>query len=102
MKILTNIDDEIYNWIISHNEGATFLPITLKLYDAIRNGEPFPEDYKNSDTENLTEKEKEFLTLLFKIGKEIIEAEEVFNAFDDNSFDRNDLFNLSEKLGIDY
>lgn len=54
------------------------------------------------NTENLSEKEKEFLTLLFKIGKEIIEAEEVFNAFDDNSFDRNDLFNLSEKLGIEY
>ena len=101
MKIITNIDDEIYNWIISHNEGATFLPFTLKLYDAIRNGEPL-EDYKNSDTENLTEKEKEFLTLLIKIGKEIIEAEEVFNAFDDNSFDRNDLFDLSKKLGIDY
>lgn len=103
MKILTNIDDDIYNWITSHNEGVTFLPITLKLYDGIRNGEPFPEDYKNSDTENLTEKEKEFLTLLFKIGKEIVESDGgVFNTFSVNSFDRNDLFNLSEKLGIDY
>ena len=52
--------------------------------------------------ENLSEKEKEFLTLLFKIGKEIIDSEEVFNTFSENSFDRNDLFNLSEKLGIDY
>ena len=52
--------------------------------------------------ENLTEKEKVFLTLLFKIGKEIIDSEEVFNAFDDNSFDRNDLFALAEKLGIEY
>lgn len=50
----------------------------------------------------LSEKEKEFLTLLFKIGKEIMESEEVFNAFSENSFDRNDLFNLSEKLGIEY
>ena len=53
--------------------------------------------------ENLSEKEKEFLTLLFKIGKEIIESDGgVFNTFSDNSFDRNDLFNLSEKLGIEY
>lgn len=53
-------------------------------------------------SENLSEKEKEFLTLLFKIGKEIIESSDgVFNAFDDNSFDRNDLFALSIKLEIE-
>lgn len=53
--------------------------------------------------ENLTEKEKEFLILLFKIGREIVESDGgVFNTFSENSFDRNDLFNLSEKLGIEY
>lgn len=53
--------------------------------------------------ENLTEKEKEFLTLLFKIGREIIESDDgVFNSFSENSIDRNELFDLSIKLGIDY
>ena len=48
--------------------------------------------------ENLTEEEKAFLTLLFKIGKEIIESNGGnFNTF----FTRNDLFDLSEKLGIE-
>lgn len=55
------------------------------------------------NSENLTEKEKEFLTLLFKFGNEIIEADGgVFNPFGENSFDRNDLFELSIKLGIEY
>ena len=55
------------------------------------------------NSENFTEKEKEFLTLLFTIGNKIVEAGDgVFNPYSENSFDRHDLFNLSEKLGIDY
>ena len=48
----------------------------------------------------LTEKEKEFLSFLFRLGNEIIKADDgTFNTFSENSFDRNDLFNLAEKLG---
>ena len=50
-----------------------------------------------------TDNEKEYLTLLFKIGNLIIEAEDgCFNPLSMNCIDRNEFFNLSDKLGIEY
>ena len=50
-----------------------------------------------------TDKEKEFLTMLFEMGNLIIESDGgSFNYFSENAIDRNEFFNLSEKLGIDY
>lgn len=50
-----------------------------------------------------TEKEKEFLTMLFKIGELIIETENgYFNPYSSNCIDRHDFFTLAEKLRIEY
>lgn len=52
-------------------------------------------------SEELTEKEKRFLSMLFTIGNSIIEH----TRKDDESilyFDSNDLYNLSVKLDIVY
>ena len=53
-------------------------------------------------SENLTELEKKFLTMLMKIGNEIIEAQDGYLDFNYESFSRNDLFNLAQKLGVEY
>lgn len=52
-------------------------------------------------SEELTEKEKRYLSMLFVIGNNFIE-----HTLEDNtsvlSFTANDLYYLAEKLGIDY
>lgn len=53
--------------------------------------------------EELTEKEKEFLTMLVQIGSTIVEASNgsiVLRSYE--YFDRNELFNLATKLGVEY
>lgn len=49
----------------------------------------------------LTDEEIKFLTMLFEIGNRIIEN---YKNDDESylSFNSDDLFNLSEKFGIDY
>lgn len=50
-----------------------------------------------------TEAEKELLTLLFKIGNMIVETQDgYFYPHCKPYFDRNEFFNLAEKLGINY
>lgn len=56
------------------------------------------EDIKMEFTDN----EKGFLTLLFNIGNEIIEAAGGYYEINYESFDRGDLFRLAEKLKIEY
>lgn len=51
--------------------------------------------------EDLTDKEKQFLSMLFKIGH-IVTDEISKDSTSILSFDRDDLFNLARKLGIDY
>lgn len=53
------------------------------------------------DDNKLTDKEKEFLSILLDIGDIIIENSNGYyemRSYDD--FDRNEMFNLREKLGI--
>lgn len=56
------------------------------------------EDMKMEFTDN----EKGFLTLLFNIGNEIIEAAGGYYEINYESFGRGDLFQLAEKLKIEY
>lgn len=49
-----------------------------------------------------TEIEKKFLTMLFQIGELIISTDDGYYEINYETFDRNDLFNLAEKLGVDY
>ena len=49
-----------------------------------------------------TDNEKDFLTLLFNIGNKIIEAADGYYEINNESFDRDDLFRLAEKLKIEY
>lgn len=50
----------------------------------------------------LTEHEKEFLTMLLSIGETVINAcDGYFVLNDGDSFDRSDLFYLAKKLNID-
>ena len=49
-----------------------------------------------------TDKEKKFLKLLFNIGNKIIETANGYYEINYESFDRNDLFQLAEKVGIEY
>lgn len=48
-----------------------------------------------------TENEKNVLNMMFTICKTIIEAQGGYMEIDYESFGKKDLFNLSEKLGID-
>lgn len=51
----------------------------------------------------LTDKEKIFLTMLFKMGDTIIKTADGYFSFDSISgFGEDDIFYLSEKLGINY
>ncbi len=50
--------------------------------------------------EELTEKEKQFLKRVFKAANVILD--DVRNSDDIIDFDQNDLFNLAEKLNIEY
>lgn len=51
---------------------------------------------------DLTDKEREFLIILFKIGKEIIEGTGGYYEFiDGDGISRNDFFNLACKFGIE-
>ena len=54
-------------------------------------------------TENIefTEKEKNVLQMLLTICKTIIEAQNGYMDIDYESFGRNDLYYLCEKLGIE-
>lgn len=53
--------------------------------------------------EELTELEKKVLSIMFKNLDTVIEfCDGVLNLYNSDTFDRNDLFNLAEKLGIDY
>lgn len=49
-----------------------------------------------------TDTEKAFLAMLFSIGNEIIETASGYYDINHSVFDRNDLFKLAEKLGIEY
>ena len=49
-----------------------------------------------------TETEKKFLTMLFKIGELIIATADGYYEINNETFDGNDLFNLAEKLGVNY
>lgn len=49
-----------------------------------------------------TNNEKQFLTMLFKIGKEFLDSCNGYIDIDYVTFNNNDLFYLAEKLGIDY
>lgn len=50
----------------------------------------------------LTDKEKEFLTILLDIGDIIIEnSNGYYEMRNYDNFDRNEMFNLREKLGIE-
>ena len=49
-----------------------------------------------------TDIEKEFLRMLFNIGNTIIETANGYYEINYESFDRNDLFQLAEKVGIEY
>jgi len=49
-----------------------------------------------------TEQEKKFLVMLFKIGEEILETCDGYIDMDCSIFNRNNLFYLAEKLGVDY
>lgn len=51
---------------------------------------------------NFTDIEKKFLVLLFKIGYNILDAQDGFMSIDNEYFSRNELYELTEKLGIDY
>ena len=50
----------------------------------------------------LSEQEKEFLTMLFKIGETIIENSSEVCVSNYDIFDRNNLYDLALKLGIKY
>jgi len=49
-----------------------------------------------------TDTEKAFLRMLFNIGHEIIKTADGYYDINYVTFDYNDLFKLSEKLGVDY
>lgn len=49
-----------------------------------------------------TDTEKAFLTMLFNIGNEIIKTADGYYDINYVTFTHNDLFELAEKLGIDY
>lgn len=49
----------------------------------------------------LTEQEKQFLVMLYNIGQNVIETTSNELLIDHNFFDRNDLFNLFCKLGVE-
>lgn len=51
---------------------------------------------------NFTDVEKKFLALLFKIGYNILDAQDGFMSIDNEYFAKNDLYELAEKLRIDY
>lgn len=53
-------------------------------------------------TNDFTENEKKILSMLFKILNEIIETSGGYLDIDGESFGRNELFYLSEKIGVDY
>lgn len=53
--------------------------------------------------EELTDKEKEFITMLVQIGSTIVETSNgsiMLRSYED--FDRNDLYDLATKLGVEY
>ena len=52
--------------------------------------------------EELTYKEKLFLSMLFKIGMTIVENSIVQEKETLDYIEKDDLFQLAEKLGIDY
>lgn len=54
--------------------------------------------------ELFTNREKEFLAMLLNIGDTIIDGAGGYYELKtyEETFDRNDLYNLSLKLGIDY
>ena len=49
----------------------------------------------------ITEQEKKFIEMLLKIGYAIIESQGGYADIDDESFSRNDLYELAIKLGFD-
>ena len=49
----------------------------------------------------LTEQEKQFLVMLYNIGQNVIEATSNELLIDNVFFDKNDLFNLFSKLGVE-
>ena len=49
-----------------------------------------------------TENEEKVLVMMFTIVKNILDLQDGYMNIDDMSFGHNELFNLSEKLGIDY
>ena len=49
-----------------------------------------------------TSNEEKILTMLFKVGKCIVDSQDGIIDFDGTSFDLTDLHSLSIKLGIDY
>ena len=52
-------------------------------------------------SDNLTDLEKKFLTMLLKVGNDIIESQDGYLDFNYESFTRNDLFNLACKFGLE-
>ena len=48
-----------------------------------------------------TNSEKEILDMLFRVGYKIIEAQDGYLYPSGADFNRNDFFNLAEKLGIE-
>lgn len=55
--------------------------------------------------DELTQKEKDFLSILLKIGRVVVEASdgyfELSSSTDYVEFSKNDLFNLAEKFGLE-
>ena len=49
----------------------------------------------------LNDLEKKVLAMLFSMGSTVIEAQDGYIEIDNESFSRNDLFNLACKLGIE-
>ena len=49
-----------------------------------------------------TEAEKAFMNMLFKMANIVIEMQNGYMDIDCLPFSRNDLYNLAEKLGIEY
>ena len=48
-----------------------------------------------------TDSEKEILEMLFKIGFKVIEAQDGYIYPSGAGFDRNDFYELAEKLGVE-
>lgn len=49
----------------------------------------------------LTQKEKDFLTMLLAIGRIIIEGADGYYSMGNDTFDRNELFRLACKFGVE-